>query len=153
MDVLIDYTLAASLWVVIGGIFVIIVVRPLILEVCMGGEFMDLNEYQNAAIETAIYPTNLKIPQQLQGLYYTVLGLAGEAGETANKVKKLLRGDFVLDWEHRNKIAHELGGVLWYLAMASIELGYTLEEVAELNLSKLAERKNKGTIKGEGDDR
>jgi NTP pyrophosphatase (non-canonical NTP hydrolase) len=113
---------------------------------------MNLDEYQRAARSTAVYPTDFFIPQELQGIYYTVLGLCGEAGETANKVKKVFRGDFDID-EMRTKIAAELGGVLWYLAMAASELGYNLEEIAQLNLEELAERKIRGTIKGEGDER
>lgn len=108
-----------------------------------------LNDYQNLAEQTAIYPGKGSI----MGLVYTALGL-GEAGEVQNKVKKILRDDNqVLTEEKRNAIAKELGGNLWYIAMCSKELGYSLEEIAQLNINELFSRKERGVLKGSGDNR
>ncbi len=103
---------------------------------------MRLNDYQHEAASTAIYP-------KAKGLEYTTLGLVGEAGELANKVKKILRGDSVDFFALRD----ELGDVLWYVAALATELGYPLEIVAKRNLEKLASRKERGVTKGEGDNR
>jgi NTP pyrophosphatase (non-canonical NTP hydrolase) len=82
------------------------------------------------------------------------LGLTGEAGEVADKVKKVLRDrDGVFDLERREAIKLELGDVLWYVAQLSSELGFELNEVAEANLNKLASRAKRGQIKGSGDER
>jgi NTP pyrophosphatase (non-canonical NTP hydrolase) len=108
---------------------------------------MTINEYQNKAIETAIYGSGNSIT-------YPTLGLAGEAGEVADKVKKVLRdndGEFTDDI--KEKIIYEAGDVLWYLAALARDLGYTLEEMAEMNLHKLASRKERNMISGSGDNR
>ena len=82
------------------------------------------------------------------------MGLTGEAGEVADKVKKVLRDrDGVFDLERREAIKLELGDVLWYVAQLSSELGFELNEVAEANLNKLASRAKRGQIKGSGDER
>jgi NTP pyrophosphatase (non-canonical NTP hydrolase) len=107
---------------------------------------MDLNYYQFQASNTAIYPKE-------QGLVYTTLGLVGEAGEVAEKVKKFIRGDLVLQGEFETDLAHELGDVLWYLASLASELNISLTEIAELNLSKLASRQKRDVLNGSGDDR
>jgi NTP pyrophosphatase (non-canonical NTP hydrolase) len=107
---------------------------------------MDLNYYQFHASNTAIYPKE-------QGLVYTTLGLVGEAGEVAEKVKKFIRGDLVLQGEFETDLAHELGDVLWYLASLASELNISLTEIAELNLSKLASRQKRDVLNGSGDDR
>lgn len=107
---------------------------------------MTLNEYQYKAMETAVYP----LP-----CIYTALGLAGEAGEVANKVKKVLRdanSDFS-DEARKKAIADEIGDVMWYCATLAHDLGFSLEEIAENNYSKLASRKLKGTLHGDGDNR
>ena len=102
-----------------------------------------MNEYQKAAEATAVYPRR-------KGLEYTAVGLAGEAGEYANKVKKIVRGDESGNaWE----MADELGDVLWYVAMAARELNISLEQVASRNLAKLADRKDRDKLKGSGDSR
>lgn len=105
---------------------------------------MNLNEYQDKAKATAVFPKK-------DGLVYTTLGLVGEAGEVAEKVKKAIR-DFegVVDSE---KLIKEVGDVLWYIAVLSDQLGYTLEEVASLNIEKLASRQKRGVLKGSGDQR
>ena len=111
---------------------------------------MEFNEYQNRACTTAVYPA-------AQALPYLALGLAGEAAEVANKVKKVIRGDYDNDpakaEEVLGAIALELGDVLWYVAVLSRELDTDLGLVAAGNLDKLASRAEAGTIKGSGDDR
>lgn len=85
---------------------------------------------------------------------YTTLGLAGEAGEVANKVKKILRdSDGALDDDSKRRIADELGDTLWYLTRTAVELGYSLEEIAAMNIQKLTDRNARGTIQGSGDIR
>jgi NTP pyrophosphatase (non-canonical NTP hydrolase) len=77
------------------------------------------------------------------------LGLVGEAGEFANKVKKITRDG---DYNHF-ALMRELGDILWYIAMAADELGISLETIAWDNIEKLTERKIRGTLHGEGDNR
>lgn len=103
---------------------------------------MNLNDYQDIAQSTAVYPN-------ARGLEYVALGLAGEAGEFANKVKKVIR-DGTYD---QAALADELGDVLWYLAMAAYEIDVSLSWIAQRNVTKLAERKRAGTLKGSGDNR
>ena len=108
---------------------------------------MKLNDYQNRARATAIYPRHT-------ALAYCVLGLTGEAGEVADKVKKIIRdNDGVLTKESKQEIAKELGDVLWYLANLSAELGFDLQSVAEMNIQKLVSRKQRGKLSGSGDNR
>ena len=103
---------------------------------------MGLNEYQKAAANTAIYKAE-------HSVLYPALGLAGEAGEVANKVKKMLRdGDF-----DRHAIAAEIGDVLWYIAALSRDLNIDMHDLAMSNLEKLYGRKARGTLKGSGDKR
>lgn len=108
---------------------------------------LTLNEYQNMAAETNIIA--------IENMFvYTALGLNGEAGEVADKVKKLIRdknGDRTINDEH--DIVLELGDVLWYVAMMAKYLGYDLEEVAKLNYDKLKSRQRRNKIKGNGDHR
>lgn len=110
---------------------------------------MTLNEYQDKASETAVYPGR----DSVNGLVYAALGL-GEAGEVQNKVKKILRDDNgVITPERILPIVKELGGNLWYISQCAHELGYTLEEVAQVNVGELADRKERGVLSGSGDDR
>jgi NTP pyrophosphatase (non-canonical NTP hydrolase) len=96
---------------------------------------MKFEEYQAEAKETALYP------RRLSNLEYPTLGLAGEAGEVANIVKKIQRdfGGEITD-ETRAKLKDELGDVLWYISACADELGLTLTEIAEFNVQKLAKR-------------
>lgn len=98
---------------------------------------MNFEEYQIAASVTALYPNRLK------NLEYPTLGLAGEAGEVANIVKKIQR-DFggEITEEIRAKLKDELGDVLWYISACADELNLTLTEIAEFNVEKLAQRHN-----------
>ena len=110
---------------------------------------MSLNEYQEKASKTDLSPGTLTPPW----LYY-VLGLAGEAGEVANKVKKVFRdNNGIATKKFVEEVAGELGDVLWYLATLAGVLGMSLNEVAEMNLDKLASRYDAGTIHGDGDAR
>ncbi len=109
---------------------------------------MDFNDYQKAALKTAIYPN------QGNNFVYPVLGLNGEAGEVAEKAKKIIRDKGgVFDGEDIADIRKELGDVLWYLAVTADEFGLTLGEVAKCNLSKLGSRAERGVLGGSGDDR
>ena len=92
----------------------------------------------------------------IAGLLNGVLGLTGEAGEVADKVKKVLRdknGEFFKDPSTREEIMKEIGDVLWYCATLANDLGYSLEEVAEANIKKLSSRKERGMLGGNGDNR
>jgi NTP pyrophosphatase (non-canonical NTP hydrolase) len=109
---------------------------------------MDFSEYQDRAASTAIYPS------RGNNLAYVTLGLVGEAGEIANKVKKIWRDHGgVITSEMRYDIACELGDVLWYISQCCSELDYKLEDIAAANLAKLANRANAGTLNGNSDDR
>jgi NTP pyrophosphatase (non-canonical NTP hydrolase) len=108
---------------------------------------MTLDEYQKEAEKTALYPEAYRT-------LYPALGLAGEAGEVANKVKKILRdhgGN--LSPALREALLDELGDVLWYAALLARDLGASLEAVARANLAKLASRQARGVLGGEGDNR
>jgi NTP pyrophosphatase (non-canonical NTP hydrolase) len=113
---------------------------------------VNLNEYQNKAQSTANYPVGTGFTTNLPPGLYTALGLNGEAGEVAEKIKKYWRdgGDFK---EVRAAIKKELGDTLWYLSETARQWELTLEEVAQGNLEKLSGRKERGTLKGSGDDR
>lgn len=108
---------------------------------------MDLSEYQKLALRTA----NLDRDNEL---YHLVLGLVGESGEIAEKVKKLIR-DHESDESKLDKqdIAKELGDVLWYLAVLAEYLDCDLSEIAKNNIKKLASRQERGVLSGSGDDR
>lgn len=110
-----------------------------------------LNEYQEMALETAIYPETFKV-------IYPALGITGEAGEVSDKIKKLIRdkgykGGLIESDKDREDIALELGDVFWYVATLANDIGYNLEEIAILNYSKLQKRKEQGKIGGSGDHR
>lgn len=109
---------------------------------------MDFTAYQLASRETAIYP-------QSHLITYPALGLAGEVGELCNKVKKIVR-----DYEgsltrsgYKGQLKAELGDILWYLSQVASDAGLSLDEIATENLTKLADRKKRGTIGGDGDER
>jgi NTP pyrophosphatase (non-canonical NTP hydrolase) len=113
-------------------------------------EDLSFTEYQVITASTAIYPgqgTSL-------GLSYVTLGLVGEAGEIANKVKKVLRDDGgIVSEEKREAVLAELGDVLWYLARLADELDSSLEQSASENISKLLDRQTRGVLGGSGDTR
>lgn len=122
---------------------------------------MNFYEYQQQSEKTAIYPSKIiwnssgpPIPET-DNIFYPALGLAGEAGEIANKVKKVMRDtqggkftdSFVKDMEK------ELGDVLWYISSLASKLGLSLENIAKNNIEKLQKRAASGTIIGSGDNR
>jgi NTP pyrophosphatase (non-canonical NTP hydrolase) len=109
---------------------------------------MLISEYQELSRRTATYPG------AGENIVYPTLGLAGEAGEVAEKVKKLLRDDGgVLSEERRAALAGELGDVLWYVAQVATEADLDLEQIAQGNLDKLLSRQQRGVLSGSGDQR
>ena len=110
---------------------------------------MELNDYQRESRKTALYPNVGK------NAIYPTLGLVGEAGEVADKVKKILRDkNGLFDKESKDEIKFELGDVLWYVSAVANEIGYTLEEIANINIAKLTDRVNRNVlINGSGDNR
>ena len=107
----------------------------------------DLDMYQKVAKTTAIYPRE-------QAIIYPTLGLTGEAGEVANKVKKIIRdGTDKNNEDMVQAISSEIGDCLWYIAVLADDIGVKLSDIANLNLEKLANRKKNGTIQGSGDNR
>lgn len=107
------------------------------------------------ALETAVYPKEFKV-------IYPALGMNGEAGEVADKVKKVIRdlaivrdsqGSIIIPDDKREELAKEIGDVLWYVATMSYDLGYSLEEIAVMNYHKLKSRQQRHKINGEGDNR
>lgn len=109
---------------------------------------MTFNAYQEHALSTKIgWETGLNV-------IYPALGLTGEAGEVADKVKKVIRDKSgVFSDDDKIEILKELGDTLWYLTAIAYDLGYTLEDVAVFNSNKIAERRDNNTIHGEGDNR
>lgn len=109
---------------------------------------MDFSEYQRASRATAVYPN------AGEDLTYPALGLCGEAGEVAEKVKKAIRDDGgVLSEERRAALAAELGDVLWYLSQLATEADLDLDVIAAANLEKLLSRRARGVLQGSGDRR
>jgi len=101
-----------------------------------------MNDYQRAAVSTAIY-------KKEHAVIYPALGLAAEAGEVANKVKKILRdGKF-----DREAIADEVGDCLWYIAALCRDLNIDMQQIADNNIKKLKDRLERGVISGSGDNR
>ncbi|MBR3252559.1 nucleoside triphosphate pyrophosphohydrolase family protein [Candidatus Saccharibacteria bacterium] len=112
---------------------------------------MKFDEYQKAIIK---YDTFSKCSLSEVGFVEKVLGLTGEAGETADKIKKILRDkNGEASDEDREAISKELGDVLWYLASIARYLDIPLSEVAEKNVSKLEDRYSRNKIHGSGDER
>ena len=108
---------------------------------------MKLSTYQTLAGKTAIYPRHLET-------IYPALGLAGEAGEVAGKVKKIFRDDGgSLTISRAAELRKEIGDTLWYIAALANDLGMCLDEIAQENIDKLSDRKERGTLKGDGDNR
>tara|TARA_R100000030_G_scaffold84151_1_gene67237 strand:- start:119 stop:502 length:384 start_codon:yes stop_codon:yes gene_type:complete len=106
------------------------------------------SDYQSRACETAIFPKE-------KATEYLTLGLTGEAGEIANKVKKFIRDGAPKDeyLAKRIEIGYEIGDVLWYCAVLAEELEMNLGHIMEKNLEKLADRHKRGKISGSGDNR
>lgn len=128
---------------------------------------MNIDDYQRLAGETAIYPGR----GGTLGAIYNALAL-GEAGEIQGKVSKLIRDDAIIDtvktteaWQDedyyfgdipdhkRAELKKELGDLLWHMAMLAHDLGYSMSEIAQANLDKLADRSKRGVLGGSGDNR
>ena len=114
----------------------------------MTDELYHFDLYQDAAEATAIYP------DKGDNLYYPALGLAGEAGEVCEKIKKIMRDQkgFVTQ-ESAEEISKELGDVLWYIAALATEINISLSSIAEDNMNKLVDRQERGVLGGSGDNR
>lgn len=125
------------------------------MSTCKKCEELTVNEYQKRTSETAIYPQeDTMVSGDLMGITYCTLGLVGECGEIANKVKKIFRdhGSLITS-EKKQELSKELGDVQWYLAQLSHKLDSTLESILRGNLEKLSKRKESGKIGGSGDNR
>jgi NTP pyrophosphatase (non-canonical NTP hydrolase) len=110
---------------------------------------MNFDEYQARTADTAIYPGQGTV----MGLLYCALGL-GEAGEVQGKIKKILRdNNGAITEETEKAVEKELGDLLWYAARVADELDLSLDHIAASNLAKLADRKERGVLQGNGDDR
>lgn len=112
---------------------------------------MEISKYQTIIDQTAVYPREV-------GALYCALGLCGEAGEVAEKIKKLVRDtDYLrtknIPHDFERVLTKELGDVLWYVTATANEFGISLEEVLKHNYEKLLARRATGTLHGSGDDR
>jgi NTP pyrophosphatase (non-canonical NTP hydrolase) len=108
---------------------------------------LTFNDYQETARKTAVYPSNYK-------LTYPALGLVGEAGEVANKIKKIIRdGETKMPPDWKDQVASEIGDVLWYCAALASDLDISLGRIAGQNRAKLEERMQNNKIHGSGDKR
>ena len=109
---------------------------------------MNFEEYQKESRKTAIYP------DAGNNWVYPVLGLSGEAGEIADKMKKVIRDDGnVVSEEKKKEVKKEIGDVLWYVAQLATELGLSLDDIAKANLEKLFSRMDRNKLGGSGDNR
>lgn len=110
---------------------------------------MTFDEYQQKSLETVIKHDSDEMTKTIW-----VLGMAGETGEVVEKWKKIVanKNGQVTD-EDRKEITKELGDVLWYMSTFAHDLGISFEEIAQVNLAKLASRKERKLIHGDGDNR
>lgn len=113
---------------------------------------MKLDKYQKQAAEFDLFETSVDLKSP--GFLEKVLGIAGEAGEVTDKVKKIIRdkGGYASE-EDRMEIAKELGDVLWYVANIARYLDVSLSDIADGNIAKLSSRKKRNKLHGEGDNR
>lgn len=110
---------------------------------------MTFDEYQKQALTTV-----LSTGDPFKDMLHWVLGINGESGEVAEKLKKIIRDkNSVVSEEDKQELAKELGDVLWYLAVFANDLGASLDEIAQHNLDKLQSRKERGVLGGSGDNR
>jgi NTP pyrophosphatase (non-canonical NTP hydrolase) len=110
---------------------------------------MTFDEYQKKALTTVISNSD-----DLKNTLHWVLGINGEAGEVAEKVKKIIRDkNGKINEEDRKELAKEIGDVLWYLAVFAQDLGFSFDEIAVHNLEKLKSRKERNALQGSGDNR
>lgn len=110
---------------------------------------MTLDEYQKEALVTALWSGD-----EMKDLSHWVLGVTGEAGEIAEKVKKLIRDfDGKLSDDAKKELMKEIGDVMWYLAVLSEHIGYKFDEVGKQNIAKLRDRQARNKLHGSGDNR
>ncbi|MGC1177376.1 MAG: nucleoside triphosphate pyrophosphohydrolase family protein [Candidatus Saccharimonadales bacterium] len=110
---------------------------------------MTFDEYEKQALTTV-----LSTGDEFKDLLHWVLGINGEAGEVAEKLKKIIRDkQGVISQEDKVELAKEIGDVLWYLAVFAHDLGVPLDNIARKNLEKLKSRKTRGVLGGAGDNR
>jgi len=110
---------------------------------------MEFDNYQESSSKTAIFPDEM--PDSVNtGTVYCALGLVGESGEVAEKVKKAVRED---DSSYLDDLEKELGDVLWYLSQLAVQLDISFDDIAEANIDKLQDRQDRDVLTGEGDDR
>ena len=115
---------------------------------------MDFDEYQAKSRTTASPYIDACDKQEVPAFFYSGLGLAGEGGEIANNLKKIIRDDGgVVTGDRRLALTKELGDVLWYVANLATDIGVSLSFVASENLVRLADRAARGVIRGSGDNR
>lgn len=112
---------------------------------------LTFDEYTKRALATAQFDPSL-------GLIYPALGIAGESGEFVDKIKKEVRNNgrrfgSEMPEESRVALAKELGDILWYINQASQQLGYSLKQIASINIEKLEDRVKRNAVKSEGDNR
>lgn len=109
---------------------------------------MIFNEYQTLALRTA------RPKDEKNELFHLLLGICGEAGEIAEKTKKIVR-DHDSDFSKLDKedLTKELGDVLWHIAVIADYFDIPLESIATTNIEKLASRLERGKISGSGDNR
>lgn len=110
--------------------------------------YSDFDDYQKKCLKTAVYPDIGK------NFVYPTLGLTGEAGEVAEKIKKVIRDDSgIITNGKKEEIKKEMGDVMWYLAQLATELDLNLSDIAKNNISKLKSRKQRSVLRGSGDNR
>lgn len=110
---------------------------------------MTLDEYQKQALVTAVFTDD-----KFKDLAHWVLGITGEAGEIAEKIKKIIRDkNGELSFDDKEELIKEIGDVMWYLAVLTKHLGYDFDEVGDRNIAKLRSRHARGKIGGSGDNR
>lgn len=114
----------------------------------MGELMQNFNEYRDFVVGMKRYPESHRV-------LYPALGLCGEAGEIAEKVKKWVRdeGAGEMSNERRMALLSELGDPLWYITSLADDLGFSLQEIVDANVAKLTSRRDRGVLKGDGDNR
>jgi NTP pyrophosphatase (non-canonical NTP hydrolase) len=125
--------------------------------------YVSVEDYETMVAEAAIYKDAVNEfvaagsagdVAKLFNVFYATTGLAGEAGEVANKVKKIIRDNKgIIDGAVRQKVLGELGGVAWYLAAVSAEFGLSLNDVLAYNYDQITDRQERNVLHGDGDDR
>lgn len=119
------------------------------MKLVRGDKSVNFNEYQKAALTTAIHNKDPLMDKTIWAM-----GVAGEAGELLEKWKKIVAyKEGKISEEDLRLIKKELGDVVWYVAVMAHSLGLSFQDVMDLNIKKLADRKVRGVQKGEGDER